>query len=143
MGEGGALMMYDTDKWGSFANSEAMTAYIEESCLHLEMVTSFEPVEFNDEAIESDGRMFILLFRKVCVEKKDVACKTAEWLFKRAENLKDEGYRYFCGEGHLEKNEISKSSPRTRLVWKAIACYRQALDCVDLIDCGKSRDFTP
>lgn len=57
---GGIYMQYDTDKWGGFADQQAMQRFAEAH--HLAFVARAEPVPC---ASETDGRFFAVLFRKV------------------------------------------------------------------------------
>eukprot|EP00928_Gymnodinium_smaydae_P023950 TRINITY_DN19551_c0_g1_i1.p1 TRINITY_DN19551_c0_g1~~TRINITY_DN19551_c0_g1_i1.p1 ORF type:complete len:486 (-),score=69.06 TRINITY_DN19551_c0_g1_i1:93-1550(-) len=58
---GGCLLMYDTEKWGKFANIPAMEKFVASEDLLLEFVEKNEPIDYGDDR---DGRMFIVLFRK-------------------------------------------------------------------------------
>jgi hypothetical protein len=58
---GGILVLYDTDKWGGFADEQVMTPFA--ANLGLELVAKEEPIAYRGEAAE-DGRFFAMVFRR-------------------------------------------------------------------------------
>ena len=103
-----------------------MNKFIAEQRLDLELVDRQEPVDYSDDV---DGRMFILVFRKTA----QTACKSVSWLLQHAEDLKQAGNSYFCNPAkHKQPVEGGCSNPRVQVLWKAVACYVQGLDCLTL-----------
>ncbi|CAK9036900.1 Uncharacterized protein SCF082_LOCUS21917 [Durusdinium trenchii] len=124
--EGGILLMYDTEKWGDFANVEKMTQQIKKAQLDLELLERQEPVDFSDDP---DGRMFTVAFRKT----GSSARKSCEWLVEKAEQLKQAGNSYYSNLAKCrDAREKLSSSPRVAALWKSVACYVQGLDCLSL-----------
>jgi hypothetical protein len=58
---GGLLLTYDTEKWGGYANTPEMEAYIKTNALGLVLDERSEPTSWDDD----DGRMFLLIWKKV------------------------------------------------------------------------------
>merc|ERR1712194_874345 len=79
--------------------------------------------------------MFILVFRKRATLSpgfQNQSGMNSEWLLSRAEIMKDKGNRFYTRKIALANNPMSESSPRSRFIWKAVASYVQALDCLTL-----------
>ena len=115
------------EKWGDFANIDQMNKFIQEQHLDLELVDKQEPVDYSGDV---DGRMFILVFKKT----KRTARKPIAWLLQRAEDFKQAGNSYYSNPAkrkHPEK--VVCSNPRVQVLWKAVACYVQGLDCLTLV----------
>ena len=125
--EGGILFMYDTEKWGDFANVEKMKDHITKAELDLEFIEKDEPVDFSDDV---DGRMFTLVFKKVKAPKR----KSLEWLIQKADDFKQAGNSYYSNLAKCRdaREKGLTSSPRVASLWKAVACYVQGLDCLSL-----------
>lgn len=125
--EGGILLLYDSEKWGDFANVDKMGKFIEEQHLDLELVDKQEPVDYSGDV---DGRMFILVFKKT----KRTARKPITWLLQRAEDFKQAGNSYYSNPAKRKHPEqVVCSNPRVQVLWKAVACYVQGLDCLTLV----------
>ena len=115
------------EKWGDFANVGKMSKFIEEQHLDLELVDKQEPVDYSGDV---DGRMFVLVFKK----KKRTARKPITWLLQRAEDFKQAGNSYYSNPAKRKHPEqVVCSNPRVQVLWKAVACYVQGLDCLTMV----------
>ena len=104
-----------------------MSDFIKTQQLALELVDRQEPVDYAGDA---DGRMFILVFKKT----SKTACKSPTWLLQRAEDFKQAGNSYYSNPAKRKHPEEAVcSNPRVQVLWKAVACYVQGLDCLTLV----------
>ena len=118
---------------------DKMNQFIKEQQLDLELIDRQEPINYSGDP---DGRMFILVFRKT----KKTACKSVTWLLQHAADLKHAGNSFFSNPAKCKQPEkVLCSNPRVQVLWKAVACYVQGLDCLTLARsalCSGEHDMT-
>ncbi|CAJ1328579.1 unnamed protein product, partial [Effrenium voratum] len=126
--EGGILIMYDSEKWGDFANVEKTKEHLQKQNLALQFLERKEPVDFSGDP---DGRMFVMVFKKT----RPAEGKGLAWLLQKAEDLKHTGNSFYTNTARhraAQQKPALSSSPKVAALWKAVGCYVQALDCFSL-----------